>query len=144
MQLAVFIRLWRRLQHTRCARYTLHRARRHLQRPGPVRRLGRSTQTSSLSSWRCRSSETSFASRYGTPPTQAHERRGADAAAGAVGQPGGAQAEWDWAVEGVARRLRDCNAIERHGSEEREAEFVKVLAANLDPLSALLGFDPGK
>jgi Tc toxin complex TcA C-terminal TcB-binding domain len=49
--------------------------------------------------------------------------------------------KWDWAVErliaGIAHHA-EC----RHKCAARGPEFLKLLAANLDPLSRLAGFDP--
>ena len=49
--------------------------------------------------------------------------------------------QWDWAlerfIEGIAHY-----AVCRYGCERREPEFLKQLAANLDCLSRLAGFDP--
>jgi hypothetical protein len=54
---------------------------------------------------------------------------------------GSAAAHWNWAMhqllEGIAYHTR-C----RHKCEHRGAEFIKLLEANLDPLSRLAGFDP--
>jgi Tc toxin complex TcA C-terminal TcB-binding domain/Protein of unknown function (DUF2934) len=54
---------------------------------------------------------------------------------------GESAAQWPWAVrqlcEGVERHAR-C----RHKCDHRSAEFVKMLASNLDDLSILAGFDP--
>jgi hypothetical protein len=54
---------------------------------------------------------------------------------------GPAAARWQWAVrhllEGIAYHAR-C----RHDCEQRAPEFIKLLEANLDPLSRLAGFDP--
>ncbi|MEA2343066.1 MAG: hypothetical protein QOF63_1235, partial [Thermoanaerobaculia bacterium] len=47
---------------------------------------------------------------------------------------------WSWALEHLLDGIEDV-AGERHDCE-REAEFMKVIAANLDALSSLVGFDP--
>jgi hypothetical protein len=51
-------------------------------------------------------------------------------------------AHWQWAVERLLEGIA-FYAHCRHGCEDRERDFIKVLAANLDRLSALAGFDPG-
>jgi hypothetical protein len=48
---------------------------------------------------------------------------------------------WDWAVGHLIDRLQHF-ARARHGCRDRSPHFVKLLAANLDPLSVLAGFDP--
>jgi hypothetical protein len=54
---------------------------------------------------------------------------------------GESAAQWPWGVrqlcEGIERHAR-C----RHKCDHRSAEFVKMLASNLDDLSVLAGFDP--
>ncbi|MGD0069301.1 MAG: hypothetical protein ABSB76_38510, partial [Streptosporangiaceae bacterium] len=54
---------------------------------------------------------------------------------------GPAAARWPWAVDeliaGVERHSR------RHGHGPRSQDFLRLLTANLDPLSRLAGFDPG-
>lgn len=55
--------------------------------------------------------------------------------------PAPSQQAWDWALGELMARL-DRYASEQHACPRRAAEFVKVLKTNLDPLSALAGFDP--
>ena len=50
-------------------------------------------------------------------------------------------AKWAWAVEQLIDRVEE-HAKGRHGRERRSPEFIKLLAANLDALSQLAGFDP--
>ena len=50
-------------------------------------------------------------------------------------------AAWPWAVRQLIARVEGY-ARRRHACERRSAEFVKLLTANLDPLSRLAGFDP--
>jgi hypothetical protein len=54
---------------------------------------------------------------------------------------GTASAKWSWAVQHLIERIEE-HAIRRHHRERRSPEDIKLLAANLDPLSALAGFDP--
>jgi len=48
---------------------------------------------------------------------------------------------WPWAVRQLIKRV-ERHAQRRHECERRPAEFIKLLMANLDPLSRLAGFDP--
>ena len=55
--------------------------------------------------------------------------------------PAPSQQAWDWALAELMSAL-ERYATEQHECPHRAAEFVKVLTSNLDPLSALAGFDP--
>ena len=55
--------------------------------------------------------------------------------------PTAAPAQWSWAVRQLITRVEQ-HAQRRHGGDRRSPEFVKILTANLDPLSRLAGFDP--
>jgi hypothetical protein len=48
---------------------------------------------------------------------------------------------WAWAVRQLIAHV-ERHAIHRHRCERRKPEFLKILVANLDPLSRLAGFDP--
>jgi hypothetical protein len=50
-------------------------------------------------------------------------------------------AKWDWAVQQLIERAEEY-AQRRHDRDRRSPELVKLLVANLDPLSRLAGFDP--
>lgn len=54
---------------------------------------------------------------------------------------GPSAAKWDWAVDHLLDQVRHY-AVKRHRCGSREPEFLKLLAANLGPLSRLAGFDP--
>ncbi len=54
---------------------------------------------------------------------------------------GTAAAKWGWAVRQLIERIEE-HAARRHHRDRRAPEFIKLLVANLDPLSALAGFDP--
>ncbi len=61
---------------------------------------------------------------------------------------GAGTANWNWAVEHLLDRIEDY-AEARHAAEcggkrhrKQEAEFMKIIGENLDPLSSLAGFDP--
>lgn len=48
---------------------------------------------------------------------------------------------WPWAVRQLLAKIEE-HAQRRSGCSSRSPEFVKLLLANLDPLSRLAGFDP--
>ena len=50
-------------------------------------------------------------------------------------------AKWNWAVKQLIERIEHY-AQRRHKCDRRSPEFIKVLVSNLDPLSQLAGFDP--
>ncbi|HEY2295083.1 MAG TPA: neuraminidase-like domain-containing protein, partial [Thermoanaerobaculia bacterium] len=54
---------------------------------------------------------------------------------------GPAAARWEWAVALLLDRIEDY-AEARHGSLSTGPDFLKLIAGNLDPLSRLAGFDP--
>ena len=54
---------------------------------------------------------------------------------------GPAAAKWDWVVGHLLERIEHF-AKRRHECHKREPRFIKMLAINLDPLSILAGFDP--
>jgi hypothetical protein len=50
--------------------------------------------------------------------------------------------KWNWAVEQLLESIEH-HAQRHHKRDRRSPEFVKLLASNLDPLSRFAGFDPG-
>lgn len=50
-------------------------------------------------------------------------------------------AKWHWALRQLVERIEHF-ALKHHKCERRAPEFLKLLIANLDPLSQLAGFDP--
>lgn len=50
-------------------------------------------------------------------------------------------AKWPWAVRQLIERIEH-HAQRHHKCDRRGGDFVKLLASNLDPLSRLAGFDP--
>lgn len=54
---------------------------------------------------------------------------------------GPAATAWPWAVQQLLDRVEHYSR-RRHGCDARSPEFVKLLLSNLDPISALAGFDP--
>ena len=49
--------------------------------------------------------------------------------------------KWSWAVQHLLGQIQR-HAQEQHGCKCRPSEFIKLLGDNLDPLSRLMGFDP--
>ncbi len=54
---------------------------------------------------------------------------------------GDTAAQWQWAVAHLLDRVEDYSEA-RHKNHKRAAEFIKIIANNLDPLSILAGFNP--
>ena len=142
MQLAVFIRLWRLLQRTRCSGCTF------AQLADICEVLGLFTggvinpdfipQLVALEILR---EELCLPLAPGqAPPGATGVARTALLALWVTPASG---AQWDWALAELLRRLPDY-ARARHGVRDQEDEprLLKVLAGNLDPLSQLAGFDP--
>jgi hypothetical protein len=142
MQLAVFIRLWRLLQRTRCARYSF------ADLADICSVLGLFTAGGAINpdfipelvALQILRDELCLPLRDGPPasPTTAPVVRTPLLALWA--DPPAAD-QWDWALAQLLARL-ERYSIARHGCQERHPELIKVLAANLDELSTLAGFDP--
>lgn len=138
-RLAIFIRLWRKLQAVPNARYTFTQLRDICEVLG----LFSGTNVNpdfirQLVAFQIFRDDFRLSLTDGTPP-----------AAGATGANrlhllsfwvAGA-AKWDWAVEHLLNQIQQY-AVETHGCRCRGPEFVKLLLSNLDDLSALAGFDP--
>lgn len=140
-QLAIFIRLWRKLRDLCGARYSLAQLRDicdvlHLFNSGTLNQHF----IRQLAAFQI------LRDRFGLPLSDPADKP----APGAVDADrtqllalwaGGSPAKWPWAVEqmleGVARFARCW-----HKCEHRPPEFLKFLACNLDSLSQLAGFDP--
>lgn len=140
-RLAIFIRLWRKLQAVPNARYTFTELRDICEvlelfdgasiNPDFIRQLA------AFQMFRD-DFDLSLYDPDDTPP--APGATGADRLhLLAFWVPGAAK--WDWAVDHLLCQIQEY-AIKTHGCDYREPEFLKLLKANLDPLSALAGFDP--
>jgi len=139
-QLAVFIRLWRLLARGRCTRYgfaeladicaVLGLFSGGTINPGFIPQLV---------AFQILRDELCLPLRHGAAPA------GATGVARtpllALWSAPAAGVEWHWAVGELLARLASYSA-ERHGRERRGPQFIKVLTANLSPLSRLAGFDP--
>jgi hypothetical protein len=138
-RLIVFIRLWRKLQAVPNALYTFKELRDICE----VLELFKGININSdfirqLAAFQMFRDDFQLSLTDGTPPVE-----GATGAERlhllAFWAPGASK--WDWAVEHLLYQIQQY-AITTHGCDCREPEFIKLLKANLDPLSALSGFDP--
>ena len=141
LQLIIFIRLWRKLKDVCGARYSFDRLRDicdvlHLFDGGAIN----PDFIRQLAAFQI------FRDHFGLPIEDAAERPGP----GAIGADrtellalwtGTAAAKWHWAVRQMMERI-EYYARCHHKCESRSPEFLKILIANLDPLSRLAGFDP--
>jgi hypothetical protein len=145
-KLAVFIRLWRKLKEQCCRGYTFERLRDicdvlHLFNGAAInhdfiRQLAAFEML-------CDHFGMALTDPDDKPPATAIDADRTQILSLWV-DPNATQAPWGikpWAI----KQLIDCvekHAMHRHGCERRAPEFVKLLLANLDPLSQLAGFDP--
>lgn len=141
LQLAVFVRLWRKLQEVCGARYTFAQLRDicdvlqlfngAVQNPDFIRQLA------SFQILRDRFC-LPLADRHDPPAPGAVDAQRSHLLALWVGP---AASKWSWAVGQVLEAVSR-HACRHYRGERRSPEFLKILAANLDGLSALAGFDP--
>ncbi len=141
MELAVFIRLWRLLQRTRCARYTFAQLADICEvlglfvggaiNPDFIPQL---VALQILRDELC----LPLAPRPAPPGATGVERTPLLA----LWVVPAAGTQWEWALGELLARLPDY-ATAHYDSRRDEPDLVKVIAANLDPLSQLAGFDPG-
>jgi len=141
MQLAVFIRLWRLLQRTRCARYTF------AELADICNVLGLFTggainpdfipQLVALQILR-----TELCLPLAPAPAPAGVTGVARTPLLALWIDPASGPEWDWALGELLKRVPEY-ARARHDGCEPQPRLLKVMAANLDQLSQLAGFDPG-
>jgi hypothetical protein len=144
-QLALFIRLWRKLQHVHGAKYTfaeLADIAAVLQlflggisiNPDFVRQLaafqmlrdefGLELRDERATAGGTGADRTHLLALFAMPPTLTP-----------------VPPEWNWAVDRLIDHIGR-HAQSRHFARRRPSEFIKLLASNLDPLSRLAGFDP--
>jgi hypothetical protein len=141
VQLLVFVRLWRKLRDSRCSGYSFARLRDICDvlklyaggtlNPDFVRQLA------AFQMLRDHFGMDLADPAAEIPPTAIDEDRTQLLALWA----GPTAAKWQWAVQ----QLITCvtrHAQQRHRCQRRAPEFIKLLTANLDPLSRLAGFDP--
>ena len=138
-KLAVFLRLWRKLQHVCGGRYTFQQ----LCDICEVLQLfiGKAINSDfirQLVSFQILKDQLQLKLTDGSsiPGTHGAERTHILAL-----WVGAGATKWDWAID----HLLDCVqhfARKKHERRERTAHFVKLLGANLDPLSILAGFNP--
>lgn len=140
MRLAVFIRLWRLLQRTRCARHTFAELADICDVlglfAGGVINPDFIPQLVALEILR-----DELCLPFAPGPTPAGATGVARTPLLALWVAPASGAQWDWALAELLRRLPEY-ARARHGGRAHEPGLRKVLADNLDPLSQLAGFDP--
>ena len=138
--LAVFIRLWRKLQHVKHARYSfsqlcdictvLHLFIKGSINPDFVRQLA---------AFQILRDDLGLGLTDDTD--QQPGATGADRTHLLALWVGAGAMKWKWAVQHLLDRVQHY-ARKRHLSGSRPAHFIKLLAENLEPLSLLAGFDP--
>lgn len=138
-RLIIFIRLWRKLQAVPNARYTFTELRDICE----VLELFNGTNVNpdfirQLAAFQMFRDDFQLSLTDGTLP--APGATGADRLhLLAFWVPGASKL--NWAVEHLLNQIQQY-AMKTHGCGCREPEFIKLLMANMDPLSALAGFDP--
>jgi len=138
-KLAVYLRLWRKLQDVCGARYTFAQ----LCDICEVLQLfsGASINPDfmrQLAAFQILKDQFELKLTDGTTAPGAH---GADRTHILALWVGPGAAKWGWAVEHLLHRLQHY-ARKRHQCGDRSARFIKLLRDNLEPLSVLAGFDP--
>jgi Tc toxin complex TcA C-terminal TcB-binding domain len=140
-RLAIFIRLWRKLQTVANARYTFTELR------DICEVLGLFSGTNinpdfirQLVAFQMLRDDFQLSLTDGTPP--AASATGADRLHLLAFWATGAS-RWDWAVEHLLNQIQQY-AMTTHDCGCRKPEFIKLLFSNMDDLSALAGFDPNK
>ena len=138
-ELVVFLRLWRKLKKVCGARYTFPQLCNICEvlqlfiggkiNPDFIRQLV---------AFQILRDQLRLKLTDGTSPSGSH---GADRTHILALWVGPGATKWNWAVSQLLDHVQRY-AKTRHDCRERKPHFVKLLAANLDPLSILAGFDP--
>lgn len=141
LELAVFIRLWRKLRESGCFCYTFAELRDICDvlqlfiggaiNPDFIRQLA------AFQMFRDHFEMPLVDPDHKTPPSAVD----ADRTHLLALWVGPASSMWSWAVRQLILKVGH-HARKSHKCKERSAEFVKLLASNMDPLSKLTGFDP--
>jgi hypothetical protein len=140
-KLAIFIRLWRKLKGECCEFYSFARLR-------DICEVLRLFEGSALNPDFIRqlAAFKMLCDAFDLPLSDPDDKRAATAVdadrtqiLALWAQP--RAAKWPWAVRQLIEHIGR-HALHRHHCERRAPEFIKLLAANLDPLSRLAGFDP--
>ena len=141
-QLAIFVRLWRKLQHVCGARYSF------VELCDICHVLGLFDGTSvnpdfirQLAAFQMLRDDLRLRLTDGSKP--APGASGADRCHLLALWSGPASSKWSWAVSHLIDRIQHY-AKRRHAGHDRSAHFIKLLSRNLDPLSILAGFDPAR
>jgi hypothetical protein len=138
-RLAIFVRLWRKLQHVANAHYTFTELRDICEVLGLFSGANINPDfIRQLAAFQMFRDDFELSLTDGTPPVAS--ATGADRMhLLSFGVPGAAK--FDWAVEHLLNQIQQY-AIRKHGCRCRGPEFIKLLLSNLDALSSLAGFDP--
>jgi hypothetical protein len=141
LQLAVFVRLWRKLRESCCHLYSFAELR-------DICDVLNLFNGASLNSDFIRqlAAFQILRDQFGLDLRDQHDKPAADA----VGEArthilalwvGPTAPKWGWAVRDLCRKIGQY-ARRRHPCDHRSDEFLEMLASKLDALSALAGFDP--
>ena len=141
LELAVFIRLWRKLKESDCFCYSFDQLRDicdvlHLFNGGVIN-PDFIRQFAAFQMFRDHFHMELVDPEDETPPAAID----ADRTHLLALWVGPTAAKWHWAVKQLLERIERF-ALRRHKCDRRTPEFIKLLASNLDPLSRLAGFDP--
>jgi hypothetical protein len=140
-RLAIFIRLWRKLQTVANARYTFTELRDICEVLGLFSGANINPDfIRQLVAFQMLRDDFQLSLTDGTSP--AASATGADRLHLLAFWVTGAS-RWDWAVEHLLNQIQQY-AMTTHGCGCRKPEFIKLLFSNMDDLSALAGFDPNK
>ncbi|GHO98831.1 hypothetical protein KSF_088790 [Reticulibacter mediterranei] len=142
--LAVFVRLWRKLQHVKSARYSFTQ----LCDICNVLKLfdGGSINPDfirQLAAFQILRDHLGLWLTNNTDHMAATGQAGADRTHLLALWVGPGADKWTWAVQQLLDRVQHYARM-RHQCGPRPAHFIKLLAENLDPLSQLSGFDPNQ
>lgn len=138
-QVAVFVRLWRKLQRVSNARYTFTELRDICEVLGLFSGANINPDfIRQLAAFQMFRDDFELSLTDGTPPVAS--ATGADRMH-LLAFWGPSAAKFDWAVEHLLNQIQQY-AIRKHGCRCRGPEFIKLLLSNLDILSSLAGFDP--
>ena len=141
-RLAVFIRLWRKLQHVKNARYSFTR----LCDICNVLKLFKSDSVNpdfirQLAAFQILRDHLGLRLTDNSSYQSAAGQTGAERTALLALWVGTSASKWNWAVQHLLDRVQHYARM-RHRCGTRPAHFIKLLEENLDPLSRLSGFDP--
>jgi Tc toxin complex TcA C-terminal TcB-binding domain len=140
--LAVFIRLWRKLQHVKNAKYSFTQ----LSDICKVLNLFKNGSINpdfirQLAAFQMLRDHLGLRLNDNSSHQSATGQAGADRTHLLALWVGKSAGKWTWAVQHLLERVQHY-ARNRHRCGNRSAHFIKLLVENLNPLSLLVGFDP--